>query len=186
MVGLTGNFGVGKSTVASLFKKKGAKVLSADRLAHEVFRKGNPVYLRVRSLFPSEKGNLNRERIAGIVFRSPRKRRALESLIHPYVFRRIQEQVGRTRKRVVIVEVPLLFETGFDRGCDRTIVVRSEPSEIFRRLSRRGYSGPEIRARWRAQRPLGDKTRRSDYLIDNSDGLRETRRQVEKIWKELQ
>jgi dephospho-CoA kinase len=191
VIGLTGNFGAGKSTVASLFKKKGARVLSADRLAHEVFRKGNPVHLRVRSLFPQQKGNLSRKRIADIVFQSPQKRRSLEALVHPYVLRRIQDEAGRTKKRVVIVEVPLLFETGFDRGCDRTIVVVAKPSQIFKRLAGRGgfktrpYTRAQIQARWRAQMPPAEKIGRSDYRIDNSDGLGKTRSQVEKIWKEL-
>lgn len=184
-MGLTGNFGAGKSTVVVFFKRFGAQVIDTDRLAHEVFQKKNPVHLGVRSLFPGQKGNLSRKKVAEIVFRDQRKRRALESLVHPYVFKRIQEEVDRMRHGIVILEVPLLFESGFHRRCDRTIVVRSYATQTLKRLTRRGYSKAQIRARWRAQMPLPEKIRRADYLIDNSGDRGETRREVEKVWKAL-
>lgn len=185
MVGLTGNFGTGKSTVARFFQEKGAHVLSADRLAHEVFRKDHPLYGRLRKLFNGLKGGLTRSKIAEIVFRNPGKRKALESLIHPYVFRRIQEEVGKTRKRMVVIEVPLLFESGFDRGVDSTIVVKSNRNRVFARLARKGCGREEVRNRWSAQMPLEAKIRRADYWINNSNGRAATRRQVIGIWKKL-
>ena len=186
MIGLTGSFGTGKSTVARLFKRKGVKLIDADRLAHEVFWKGGSIYPRVQSLFKEEKGNLSRSRIAKIVFLDTQKRRKLESLIHPYVFSRIQEELKSTRERVAVVEVPLLFESGFDRQCDKTIVVRSPVRKVLRRLSRRGYSKSEVEARWKAQMPLREKVRRADYQIDNSSSLEKTRRQIKRIWKDLE
>lgn len=186
VVGLTGNFGTGKSTVSGLFRKKGAKILNADRLAHEVFRKGHLLFRKVRSLFPKGKERLGRKQIAEVVFMNPKKRRQLESLVHPYVFMRIRKELERTRERVAILEVPLLFESGFDRQCDRTVVVHSPEEKVFRRLGQIGFSKAEVRARWRAQMPLREKMRRADYRIDNSKGLAETRRQVVEVWKDLQ
>ena len=185
-MGLTGNFGTGKSTVARLFRRRGTRVLSADRLAHEVFEKENPLYPQVRSLFPKIKGSLSRAAIAQIIFRDSEKRRALESLIHPYVFRRIREEMGRMRSRVVILEIPLLFESGFDQECDCTIVVRAPLKKVFERLLERGFREAEVEARWRAQMPLRRKIRRADYSIDNSDGREATRRQVVQIWKKIE
>jgi len=185
-VGLTGNFGTGKSTVARLFRRLGAEVVNADRLAHEVFRKENRLYPGIRSLFPELKGRLSREALARIVFQSPVRRRALESLVHPYVFDRIREETRRRRARVVVVEAPLLFESGFDQACDGTILVQASPQETLRRLRGKGFREAEVRARWRAQWPVKKKIRRSDYLIDNSDGRQKTQRQVVQIWKDIE
>ena len=171
--------------MARLFKDKGAAVISADRLAHEVFRKGHALYPKVRLLFEEVRGDLSRAKIAAVVFRDPGKRKALETLIHPYVFRRIQEEIRRTRKRILILEIPLLFESGFDRRCDQTLVVQAAPEKVTERLKKRGFTQREIKARWQAQMPIQKKIRRSDFTIDNSDGLAETRRQVSRIWKEL-
>ncbi len=184
IVGLTGHFGAGKSTVTSFFEKLGARVIDADHLAHEVFQKKSPVYRRIRSLFPELK-NCDRKQVAKIVFRDGRKRRALESLVHPYVFKRMREEMDQKRSGIVILEVPLLFESGFHRDCDRTLVVKSSASQILKRLYSKGYSKAATRARWRAQMPLGEKIRRADYVIDNSKDRAKTRQNVLKIWKKL-
>ena len=171
--------------MARLFKNKGARVINADRLAHEVFQKGNPVSSRIRSLFGGQKKNLTRAKIAEVVFKDAKKRRALEAVIHPYVFLRIREELKRPGKKIVILEVPLLFESGFNGRCDRNIVVRTKTDTALKRLHRIGISRAEAKARWRAQWPIGKKIRRADYLIDNSDGLRTTKLQVEKVWNKL-
>lgn len=185
MAGLTGNFGTGKSTVAAYFRKKGARVIDCDRLAHEVFRKGNRLYPKIRSLFQGIPGGLSRRKVARVVFNEVKKRQALETLIHPYVLGRIREEVQRTRKRIVILEVPLLFESGFHRHCDRSLVVKAHAREVVDRLGRKGLGREEIQARWRAQMPLGEKIRRADEVIDNSRGWARTRYQVDEIWKRL-
>ncbi|MBI2166626.1 MAG: dephospho-CoA kinase [Candidatus Omnitrophica bacterium] len=185
IVGLTGNFGMGKSTVARCFKEKGAFILDSDRIAHEAFKKSHPVYPEIRRLFGRMEGALDRKKIAAVVFRDSKKRRALESVIHPYVFGRIEEEAAKSRRPVVIVEVPLLFESGFDRRCDRKIVVECDREKVFERLGRKGVRPAEIERRWKAQGPVPEKIGRADYLIDNSKSLAATRRQVSRIWKEF-
>lgn len=185
VVGLTGNFGMGKSTVARLFREKGASVLDSDRIAHEVFLESSPLYPKIRSLFRGIPEAPDRKKIAAVVFRDSKKRRALESVIHPYVFERIEEETAKSRGPVMIVEVPLLFESGFDRRCDRKIVVECDRERVFERLGRKGVRPAEIQRRWKAQGPVPEKIGRADYLIDNSKSLAATRRQVSRIWKEL-
>lgn len=90
------------------------------------------------------------------------------------------------RERIAALEIPLLFESGFHRSCDRTVVVRASQEEVFRRLRRKGYGKREINARWRAQMPLGAKIARADYVIDNSDGIEKTQREVRRVWQALQ
>ncbi|MBI4116078.1 MAG: dephospho-CoA kinase [Candidatus Omnitrophica bacterium] len=185
LVGLTGGFGTGKTTVAQFFRKKGAAIINADRLAHEVFKKRTAVYRRVKSLFPELRGDLNRKKVARTVFENTRKREALEAIVHPHVFRRIKEEVRKSRGKITVVEVPLLFESGFDRECDKTIVVKASREKVFQWLRSKGYSKAEVRARWLTQMPLEGKARRADYVIDNSKGLLQTKHQVESLWKKL-
>lgn len=171
--------------MAGFFKEMGAGVVNADHLVHEVYQKGNQLERRLRSLFPELQGKLSRAAIASIVFRDPRRRRSLESLTHPYVLRRIKEEVGKQKQGVVIVEVPLLFERGLHRHYDLTIAVKAPAAKALRRLLRKGYGRGDVRYRWRAQMPEGKKIGLADYVVDNSDGLEETRRQVIQIWNLL-
>lgn len=185
MIGLTGNFGTGKSTVAALFREKGAGVVNADRLAHEAFRKKSQAYSKIRSLFPELRGRVTRRTVARIVFREAERRRALEAVIHPYVLRRMREEARRIKRPVILLEVPLLFETGLDRRCDRTVVVTAPFEGVARRLRGKGFTREETLARWRAQMPLRKKVSRADLVIDNSGSLAETRFQVKRAWKTL-
>jgi len=121
-----------------------------------------------------------------VVFRNSKKRRALEGLIHPYVFDRIREELVRARAKIVVAEIPLLFESGFHRLCDCRVVVRAPRSKVIDRLLGKGFGRQEIQERWRAQWPLGEKIRRAEFVIDNSDGLRKTRREAARVWKEIE
>ena len=186
IVGLTGSFGAGKSTVAKLFRCLGAHVLDADQLAHEVFQKKNPYHERLRFLFPEIRGLLTRAKIARIVFHNERRRQKLERLIHPYVFNRIEEETARTRRPVLVVEVPLLFESGFHHHTDSNVVVNTGKKAILARLRRKGYSAEEVAARWRAQMDSPEKIRKADYVINNTRGLEVTRARVLQIWNQIE
>lgn len=185
-MGLTGDFGSGKTTTAQFFRQKGAHVLSADQLAHEVLEKKNRFYPKISLLFPELKGNLTRAGIAEIVFREPARRRKLECLVHPYVLERLKEKAQSTRKPVVVVEVPLLFESGFDRYSDINVVVKTPREKILKRLTQHGYSEQEIKARWRVQMPTREKIKRADYVIDNSKGAKSAQKQVAQVWEKIE
>ena len=159
--------------------------MDSDELAHEVFRKENRIYRKIRPLFPEVLGDPTRAQVAKIVFRDPVRRRALESMIHPYVFKRIREELARMRGEIAVAEVPLLFETGFDKCCDATVVVRAAREKVLARLAAKGFRQPEVESRWRAQWPIREKRKRADYCVDNSDGRKRTEEQVKKIWSEI-
>ena len=188
IIGLTGSFGVGKSRVGQLFKELGACVIDADKLAHEALEPGNPNFEKIVLLFGNEiviNGKLDRKKIAEIIFRDAAKRKALETIIHPYVFRRIEEEAGRAKEKVILVEVPLLFETGFDSKCDHTIVVFSDEEVTEKRLGEKGFSPAEIKARNRAQMLQQEKLKLTQMKIDNSKSIEETKNQVHKIWSKI-
>ena len=186
VVGLTGSFGTGKSTVSRILENLGArKMINADQLVHEVFKRHHPIGKRIKSLFHMS-GILNRKRIAGEVFRNPAKRRRLEALIHPYVRRRMLEELKSIRDGIAILEVPLLFEAGFDRLCDVTVSVLASERTIIRRLAKRGFASEEVKKRLETQLSQSEKKKRSDFFIINSGSKKLLVQKTKSVWKKLQ
>lgn len=185
VVGVTGSFGSGKSTVGRIFRKLGARqVIDTDRIAHEVFRPTHPVGKKMKRLFRI-RGTVKRRTIAGEVFSDPAKRRRLEAIVHPYVGRRVKSILKRVGRGIIILEVPLLFETGFHRFCDVTVAVVAGRENITKRLRQEGFSAPEIRARLKAQLSEAEKKRRSDFCIHNLGSKRLLIQQTKRVWEKL-
>ena len=192
-IAITGGAGTGKSTVARMFKSLGAEVLDADAAAREAVAVGAPAWVELRRLYGAEyfheNGELNRSRLAQLVFADPEERRRLNQLIHPRVEAELQARVaelGRRGAALVLVEVPLLFETGREAAFDRVIVVAAPEALQIRRLRGRDRRGEaEIRGILKAQWPLADKVARADYVVDNGGRRRPTARQVKNIWSDL-
>jgi dephospho-CoA kinase len=192
-IAITGGAGTGKSTVARMFKELGAEVLDADQIAREAVAVGAPAWQELCRLYAPDyfhaDGALNRSRLSQRVFADPEERRRLDGLIHPRVEAELQARVaelGRRGVRLVLVEVPLLFETGRERAFDRVIAVAAPEALQIRRLRERdGRGEAEIRGILAAQWPLKDKVARADFVVDNGGDLTQTRRQVKNIWEDL-
>ncbi|HXV28485.1 MAG TPA: dephospho-CoA kinase [bacterium] len=188
LVGLTGGFGTGKTTVAHFFEELGAEVVDADKLAHEALMAGSLVFGPVQRLFPETvrpDGNLDLKKLAETIFHDANKRKQLEAIVHPYVFTRLMEEISDMDEPVVILDIPLLFETGYDQFCHTVIVVNAAEPVANQRLLEKGFSIDEIAARRRAQIPLEEKIKKAQIIIDNSGTFQQTRRTVEEIWKKL-
>lgn len=188
IIGLTGGIASGKSTVAKIFKQKGALVLDADAIAHKVIEPGNPAYKKIVRYFGA--GVVNRDRtinrglLAKIVFFSPDKLKKLNSIIHPLVIRIIKDEIEkRKRKKVIIIDAPLLIETELHRGVDMLIVVRSSRSIQLKRLREKGFSLKEARTRIDSQMPLKKKVKLADVVIDGALRLKDLRKKVNHIWQ---
>lgn len=186
VVGLTGGIGSGKSTVLALIRRTGVPVADADRLAREALAPRGAVYRPVLKLFGSgvrkADGTLDRAAMAVRVFRNPRLRKRLETLLHPLVRRAIFQRVRRLRRGVFVADVPLLFEAGWRRSFDETVVVWCPRAERLRRLLRGGrFSRAEALRRMRAQMPLERKRRLADAIIDNGGSRRDTAGQVRSL-----
>lgn len=182
IVGLTGVFGSGKSTVLGIFGRLGAAVLSSDEIVHELLRT-EAVGTAVRGLFGgkalSPDGAVDRARLASLVFSSPGARKRLEALIHPLVDRRISEEAAKTAPgKLLVVEVPLLFESGLEHRFDRVICVSASRETIIARLEKKGFARREIMRRLRAQWTQAEKEARSDLVIFNDGDLSGTEKQV--------
>jgi dephospho-CoA kinase len=193
-IAITGGAGSGKSTVARMFKDLGAEVLDADQIARDAVAVGTPAWQELRRLFGEDffnlNGTLNRSRLAEKVFADPKARRRLDALIHPLVAQELHNQVAVLEGQgveLVLVEVPLLFETGREESFDRVIVMSVSKDDQIRRLRSRDQRGEEeIRGILQAQWPLADKVARADYVVDNSGELSYTQEQVKTLYEKLQ
>jgi len=186
-IGLTGAIGAGKSTVARVLAEAGVPVIEADALAHEALSVRAAEVCRT---FPEScaSGLPDRRRLAERVFADPAARRRLEAIVHPYVRERIEQELGlqeRLGARLVVVEIPLLFETGWEKNLDGVLVV-SAPAELrYRRLLARGLSEEEAKRREAAQLPPEEKNRRADWVIENEGDLETLKKRVLAWLKEV-
>jgi dephospho-CoA kinase len=190
MTGLTGNFGMGKSCVLSLFGDLGAVTLDSDRIVARLLDEDR-VIREIGKLFGkdviSTDGTLDKKAVARKVFGDEGSRRKIEALLHPLVFREIDRFTEKIKDKhcIVIIEVPLLFE-GEHHGRFRKVITVYTPEETaLERLAKSGFSRAEATARLKAQLPIETKKTRADYTIDNSGTKEETKKQVEEIYRLL-
>ncbi len=194
IIGVTGGFGTGKTTVARMFETLGATVFDADKIAHGALLPRTAVYKRVVEIFGREILNrdktINRKRLGGFVFKNPKMLKRLCAVIHPYVIKEIKSGIRRIKKApggaVVIVDAPLLVEAGLLDMVDRLVVVRTgRAAQIERCRSKAGLKPGEILARINAQLPITQKIRFSDFVIDNNGTIKQTKGKVKKVWEQI-
>jgi dephospho-CoA kinase len=189
VIGLIGGIGSGKSAVAAVFARRGARVLSGDDLAHEALRQPEVRDQIVRRWGPDvldEDGEVRRRRLGAVVFANEGELRALEKMVHPFVRRRIEEEVRRAAADpavpLIVLDAAVMLEAGWNEVCDRLVYVDSPPAARLRRVAaQRGWSPEELAARERAQLPLTEKARRADHVLTNTDTLEHLQRQVEDL-----
>jgi len=186
VIGLTGNIGSGKSAVAAMLREAGIPVLDADRISREVTAPGGRAYDAVVETFGRgilrDDGSIDRKRLGEIVFADPRSRERLEAITHPAIFEGMKEAISgieREGHRVVVVEAALIHESGRKGLFESVISVTCDRETAISRLAARdGMTRSQADARLRAQMDADRKAGASDYVIDNSGSLDETRRQV--------
>jgi len=191
-IGITGSFGTGKTTVARLFAKLGARVIDADELSHKVIKKRSPGYKKVFSGFGkgilNARGEVNRKKLARVVFNNLSALIKLCKIVHPEVIREIKKQIkiAKRKQQLIIVDAPLLIEAGLGRMMDKLVVVVASQEQQFKRLQRKtGLGRTEILKRIKAQLPLKKKLQLADFVVDNSGSLTYTKKQVKRIWQEI-
>lgn len=191
VVGLTGNIGSGKSTVARILKDFGARVVDTDQIARDVVAPGTTgldiiiKHFGVEVMNPD--GTLNRRKVAQIVFSDPEALARLNGIIHPEIRSVLLDIISDYKEKadaaLLVIEVPLLFETGMNHLVDEAWLVTVDPAvQINRIITRDNTSMGEAKSRIAAQMPQKDKVLLADRVIDNSNGINETLIQVKKIW----
>ncbi len=194
-IGLTGNFGMGKSTVLRLFNKFGAFTFNVDEFVHnilehpDVIKRIAKILGRDILLGNSKNISINKKLVADIIFNDPHKRKAVEKIIHPEVLKMItlsvSDVLNKEPSATIIFEVPLLFEAGYARHFNKTIVVYCNRDTATTRLAKKGFSRSEAIKRMRAQMPISEKKKHADLLIDNNKGVKNTESQVRQIFQRL-
>jgi dephospho-CoA kinase len=190
LVALTGNYGTGKSTVLSLFRKFGISTLDADKIVESLLRK-KEILKKIRHLMGdtvfNENGSLNKKLVAEVIFKKPPLRRSIEDLLHPFVFEKIKDFVEKmnTHDKILVIAVPLVYERGYENRFDKTIVVNTTEETALTRLEMNGVPKKDALLRLKAQLPITEKMKRADFLIDNNGTLNETKIQVQNLYKKL-
>jgi len=192
LVGLTGGIGSGKSTVSRMLEERGAVVLDADAFARAAVVAGSPGLRSVVARFGADvltpDGELDRAKLASIVFADPAALADLEAIVHPEVRRMIADgiQENLDLDRVVVLVNPLLIEMGTHRDCDVVVVVSTSPETQIARSVARGMTQEDVRSRMAAQLPLEERARTADVLIDNEGTIADLEREVDVLWRQLQ
>lgn len=190
VIGLTGIIGSGKSTVTALLRKRGLEVIDLDALAKESLTwketRGD-----IREAFGEEyivNGRVDADGLAKAVFSDSEKRKALESLIHPRVTQKVEQRLRELESKgehAAIIDHPLLFEVGFHRKLDMTVVVTADMGTIRERLIQRGMKIDDVERRFAAQKPLEEKERMADFVIDNNGGEDQLAQQIDSLVEKI-
>ncbi|KAK4559142.1 hypothetical protein RGQ29_008404 [Quercus rubra] len=193
IVGLTGGISSGKSTVSNLFKSHGVPVVDADLVARDVLKKGSGGWKKVVAAFGEEvlqaNGEVDRAQLGQIVFSDPAKRQILNRLLAPYISSGIFWEIAKLWMRgfkVIVLDIPLLFEAKMDKWTKPIIVVWVDPETQLRRLMARDRSSEEdARNRISAQMSLDLKRTKADIVIDNTGSLEDLNEQFKYVLFEV-
>ena len=187
VLGLTGSIGMGKSTTARMFAEEGAWVHDADETVHGLYAKGGAAVGAVGANFPRalQEGAIDRSALAAELAGDPEALKRLEAIVHPLVAKSRDAFIARAGEagaEVVVLDVPLLLETGGDESLDAVVVV-SAPAEVQRQrvLARPGMTADRLAALIARQTPDAEKRARADFVVDTGQGLDHARAQVRQI-----
>ncbi len=190
-VGLTGSIGTGKSTVAKILQELGAYVIDADKIVHQLLKKED-VKQKIKEVFGDvfdENGEIDKKKLAAIIFNNPEKKKQLEGILHPLVFQEIQNWLKEIEKKdpeaVAVAEVPLMIETGSYKNYDKIIVVYAPEELQLERLVKKGMTKEEALRRIKSQMPIEEKVKYADIVIENTGSIEELKEKVEDIYKKL-
>lgn len=190
VIGLIGGIGAGKTLVAELLSRGGGKVISGDALGHEALRQP-AILAAIRRLFAGHDilaadGQVDRKKLGDLVFAQAAERVKLEHLVHPYIARRLGEEIAAAaadeRVKYIVVDAAIMLEAGWADACDRLIFIDA-PRELRRARvqASRGWSDADLSRREAAQMPLDQKKLRADAVIDNGGSAEQTRQQVDDL-----
>jgi dephospho-CoA kinase len=193
LVGLTGGIASGKSSVSAMLAERGAEIVDADLIARQVVMPGEPAWQKILDHFGrgvlTEDGQVDRKKLADLVFADQAKLTLLNEITHPDIFARVAERLEHNRDRevVVVLDAALLIETGLADRVDVVVVVDAgDEGEQVRRLTAEGFDERDARARMAVQLPAEARLARADLVIRNVGTFEELTARVDEVWDELQ
>jgi dephospho-CoA kinase len=186
VIGLTGGIASGKSTVSNMLKEMTITVIDADVEARLAVEKGEPAYQKIVAEFGVDivltGGDIDRQKLGSIIFHNAEKRQLLNSIVHPEVRKRMNDQIEAARFRgeqVIVLDIPLLFESKLTHMVEKTILVYVDREiQLKRLMERNDLSMEDAEARIKSQMPLSEKVALADAVINNNGSITETKKQV--------
>ncbi|MFH0995870.1 MAG: dephospho-CoA kinase [Pseudomonadota bacterium] len=194
ITGLTGGIASGKSTVSAFLEDAGAVIVDADKIARDAVRKNRPAWREIVRAFGQSillpDGEINRILLGEIIFNDPAQKQVLNRIVHPEVIAetatRLTEIQNNQPGEIVILDVPLLIESGMDTGLSDIVVVYvPEPIQIQRLMKRDDLTHAQALARIRSQMPIEEKKRRATIVIDNTGSREDTRSISLRVYQQL-
>lgn len=185
-IGLTGGIGCGKSTVCDLFAELGISIIDADLIAREIVEPGQPALSQLSQYFGPQilhaDGSLNRATLRQTIFKDEAARQTINEIMHPLIFKEIEQRINNLDSLYCIVAVPLLFETGYQNKFDRVLVIDCDPDTQIQRVSQRDQADlQQIQAIIDSQIPRSRRLELADDIIDNMSSLQILAEQVKKL-----
>ena len=194
IVGITGGIGSGKGLVTEFFRSRGAAIIDADEISHELTQPRSPVLADIAGAFGEgvvrEDGSLDRGHLARLVFDDPQALSRLNAMTHPAIRSEVERRLARLteekRTGVVCIVAPLLLEAGYRENVDRLLVVVADERErVGRVMARNGLTEDDVKKRMAAQMPPAEQTRGADWVVDTTRGEEDACGQLEAVWAEL-
>lgn len=189
IIGITGSFGSGKTTVARIFKKfTNCSIIDADKITRDLEKPNKILWKNIlmefgRGILKNKK--IDRKKLADIVFSDKNKLKKLNKITRPEIIKEIKNKIRSSNKEFIILDVPLLIEAGMLKMVDKLIVVKTDRKVLMDRLAKK-YSKGEILKRITSQLSLRKKIKFADYVIDDSKSLKDTEKQVNDICKKME
>jgi dephospho-CoA kinase len=187
VIGLTGSIGMGKSTTARMFADEGCALWDSDTAVHRLYARDGAAVAGLAALFPDVivAGAVSREALRAIIAQDETALKKIEAVVHPLVTQEQKRFIEEAASDIVILDIPLLFETGKDKDVDAVVVVTTSPEEQERRLAERGaMTAKELETLRNKQMPDSEKRQRADFVVETNT-LEEARAQVRAILKQI-
>lgn len=196
IIGLTGGIVSGKSTVAKMFQKLGAKIIDADRIGHEVILPNKPAWRKLIKSFGKgilkEDLTIDRKKLGNLVFSDKKLLKKLNEITHPEIKKIIIKEINKFKddnrlyNKIMIIDAPLIYEASMDYLMEKIILVQLNEKEQIKRLAIRNiFTREESLKRINSQISNKEKTEKADYIINNNNSVEKTKEQVIKIWQEI-
>ena len=191
IIGISGGLGSGKSTVAEMFAQRGGRVIDADAITRDLLAPGKKCVKKVAKIFPGVilyANRVNRSQLAEIVFSNPRELKKLTDILYPEALKVVKVKISQYKHEpLIVLDAPLLFESGWNKITDTTIVVvATRRQQIERAQKRLGLTQAQVLRRLKNQMPMKEKCDLADIIIDNRHHRKQTRKQVDAIIDRLQ
>lgn len=194
VIGLTGGIAAGKSSVANILKSMGAEIIDADKMGHKLIERGKPAYKEIVSAFGNNildsEGNIDRKNLGKIVFNNTGKRERLNAILHPKIIEEEWNKIDSIKLKrpdaTVVINAPLLIESGSYKDVDAVLLVVADEEEVVRRaMERDGLSRECVIERISSQMPVEEKKKYADHVIENKGTLEDLRRKVGELYRRL-